>query len=91
MTVRITRAAIDGDLCIRIEGRLEGADASSLEDEFAATAPSLKIDLSGLLGADSDAIRSLKSLRDNGAQLTGGSVYIRHLLAVSSECGGDKP
>ena len=89
MTVRITRATVDGDLCISIEGRLEGADASSLEDEFAPAAPSLRIDLSGLLGADSDAVRSLKSLRDHGAQLTGGSVYIRHLLADRSECGGN--
>ncbi len=89
MTVRITQATVDGNLCIRIEGRLKGADASSLEDEFASAAPSLKIDLSGLLGADSDAIRSLKSLRDQGAELTGGSVYIRHLLADPSKCGGD--
>jgi anti-anti-sigma regulatory factor len=89
MTVRITRATVDGDRCIQIEGRLEGADASSLEDEFAPEAPSLRIDLSGLLSADSDAIRSLKSLRDRGAQLTGSSVYIRHLLADRSKCGGD--
>ena len=89
MTVRITRATVDGNLCIRIEGRLEGNDASSLEDEFAPAAPSLRIDLSGLLSADSDAVRSLKSLRDHGAQLTGGSVYIRHLLADRSECGGN--
>jgi anti-anti-sigma regulatory factor len=89
MTVRITRATVDGDRCIRIEGRLEGTDASSLEDEFAPAAPSLRIDLSGLLSADSDAIRSLKSLRDQGAELTGGSVYIRHLLANPSECSGE--
>ena len=89
MTVRITRATVDGALCIKIEGRLDGSDASSLEDEFAPAAPSLRIDLSGLLGADSDAVRSLKSLRDRGAQLTGGSVYIRHLLADPSEVGGD--
>ena len=76
-------------MAIQIEGRLEGADASSLEDEFASTAPSLRLDLSGLLGADSDAVRSLKSLRDHGAQLTGGSVYIQHLLTDHSECGGD--
>jgi anti-anti-sigma regulatory factor len=89
MTVRITRATVDGDLCIRIEGGLEGADASSLEDELAPEAPSLRIDLSGLLSADPAAVRSLKSLRDSGAQLTGGSIYIRHLLADRSECGGD--
>jgi len=47
MTVRITRVTVDGNLCIRIEGRLEGADASSLEDEFAPAAPGLSIDLSG--------------------------------------------
>jgi len=89
MTVRITRTTVDGDLCIRIEGRLEGTDASSLEDELASAAPSLRIDLSGLIGADSDAVRSLKSLRSHGAQLTGSSVYIRTLLADHSDCGGD--
>ncbi len=91
MTIRITRTTVDGDRCILIEGRLEGTDASSLEDEFAPEAASLRIDLSGLLSADPAAVRSLKSLRDRGAQLTGGSIYIRHLLAVPSECGGDKP
>ena len=81
MTVRITRATVGGTLTIRIEGRLEVDDASSLETEFASAASKLTFDLSGLLSADPDAIRSLKSLGDQGAQLTGGSVYIRHLLA----------
>ena len=49
MTVRITRATVGGALTIRIEGRLEGDDASSLEDEFASAAPKLTFDLSGLL------------------------------------------
>jgi hypothetical protein len=44
----------------------------------------------GVLSADADAIRSLKSLRDHGAELTGGSVYIRRLLADPLGCGGDK-
>ncbi len=82
MTVRITRATVGGTLTIRIEGRLEGDDASSLEDEFVSAVPKLTFDLSGLLSADPDAVRSLKSLRDRGFQLTGGSVYIRHLLAA---------
>jgi hypothetical protein len=80
MTVRITRATVDGKLTVRIEGRLESADASRLEDEFGSEAPSVTFDLSGLLSADPDGVRSLQSLRDGGAKLTGGSVYIRHLL-----------
>ena len=88
MTVRITRATVDGKLVIRIEGRLEGTEVSDLRAEFGSSPAGLTLDLSGLLSADAAAIEVLRSLRDNGAALTGGSVYVRHLLADRPTAAG---
>ena len=89
MTVRITRTTADGRRFVRVEGRLEGAEASALCDELNVSPAELTLDLSGLLSADSEGVRVLRSLRDKGAQLTGESVYIRHLLAGHTDATAD--
>jgi hypothetical protein len=65
---------------IRIEGRLLCAQAEELEKDLGTSSADATIDLAGLSSAEPAAIRVLQKLEDDGARLTGGSVYVRHLL-----------
>jgi hypothetical protein len=81
VSVRVTRSTIDGKLVVRIEGHLLGGQAAELEADLGTSPSPVTLDLSGLLSADPAAVRMLQALEDGGAELTGGSVYVRHLLA----------
>ena len=80
MSVRISQTDDAGRLTVRIEGRLEAADAGALRDQFEDSVSTLTLDLSGLLSADEGALDILASLRAAGASVTGGSTYVNYLL-----------
>ncbi len=74
-----------GTTTIRVEGHLEAETVSDLQNECRSADPPLRLDLSGLLSADTDGIQTLRSLSARGAELFGDSLYIRQLLLRESE------
>ena len=89
MSVRISLVNRSGSLTVQVEGRLQGADADLLKDQFATSASALTLDLSGLLSADDDAVGVLVALEAAGADLTGASTYVRYLLERASSSDFD--
>ena len=80
MNVRISRS-IDGERhVLQVAGRLESANLSELEKEVRSVDGPLVLDLSQLLSADAVGIERLRELASTGAELRGGSHYIRMLL-----------
>jgi anti-anti-sigma regulatory factor len=65
---------------IRLDGHLDAAGVNDLKAEFSSVETPLRIDLSGLRLIDQAGIAALRSLQVEGAELHGGSLYIRQLL-----------
>jgi anti-anti-sigma regulatory factor len=80
MTIRITTSSDSKRTTIRVEGRLTAEGVPDLRREVDLAGSPLRLDLSGLMSADTEGIRELRALSAEGAELRGGSAYIRQLL-----------
>ena len=80
MTIRITTEAGETVTTIRIEGRLTKVNGPVVRAACDSANSPLRLDLTGLLSADGDGIRALRSLLEAGAELHGASPYINRLL-----------
>lgn len=73
----------EGELVIRIEGRLDArsvAELRRLAEPLANDASSVTVDLSGLVSLDAAGQSCLVGLRAAGCRLLGGSLYVNRLL-----------
>ena len=80
MTDQITTSTAEKKTMIFLEGHLGVCELSDLRQEFRSAKTSLLLDLSGLLSADEEGMRLLRSLSDKGVELCGASAYLRLLL-----------
>jgi hypothetical protein len=80
MTVRISTSRAECLTVVHVEGRLAGAGAAELEKTCRRVEGPLRLDLSNLILADSDGIRTIKNLVDHGVDAAGVSPYIALLL-----------
>ncbi len=85
MTIHVSTEVGETATTIRIEGRLTAADLPDVRAACESAKPPLRLDLSGLKSADIDGIRALRSLSETGAELHGGSPYIRQLLLEADQ------
>jgi anti-anti-sigma regulatory factor len=84
MTIRITTSKQDSAMTIRVEGRLDLEAVPDLQEAVKFPGAPLRLDLSGLMSADAEGIKELRSLSAKGAELRGASTYIRQLLDATS-------
>ncbi len=80
MTIRVSTEVGKTMTTIRIDGQLTSTGVDDLRGACESANPPLRLDLSGLRSADSDAIRALESLSEAGAELHGASPYINQVL-----------
>ncbi len=80
MTIRVSTEAGKTMTTIRIEGQLTSVRVPDVRAACESANPPIRLDLSGLRSADSDAIRALQSLSEAGAELHGASSYINQVL-----------
>ena len=80
MTIRLTVSIEETLVTLLIEGHLTGADLPDVRAASKSVGAALRLDLSDLKSADDDAIHTLQSLSENGAELHGASPYISQLL-----------
>ena len=80
MSIRVETEAGKTMTTIRVEGQLTSDGVPDVRAACESANPPLRLDLSGLRSADSDAIRALQSLSEVGAELHGASPYINQLL-----------
>ena len=85
MTIRITTLTEDEATTIRAEGRLEAESLPCLLEECLEASKPLRLDLSGLSSVDDEGVRALCRLIEQGAELSGASIYIRRLLFGNGE------
>jgi anti-anti-sigma regulatory factor len=80
LTIRVTTEVGETVTTIRIEGKLTSVSVPDVRAACESANSPLRLDLSGLFSADSDGIRTLRSLSEQGAELNGASPYINQLL-----------
>ncbi len=80
MTLRITTTSGKNKTTIRVEGQLVVEEIENLQKEFQLAALPVQLDLSGLLSADAEGVRALRSFSAQGLKLVGASPYIRQLV-----------
>ena len=80
MIIRIATSEDNETTTIRVEGRLDAGAVPALQTEVELAGAPLRLDLSGLISADSEGIKELRALSAKGAELRGASAYIRQLL-----------
>ncbi len=80
LTIRVSTEAGKTMTTIRIEGQLTSDGLPDVRAACESANPPIRLDLSGLRSADSDAIRALQALSEAGAELHGASPYINQLL-----------
>ena len=85
MTIRVSTEGGKTITTIRIDGQLTSTGVDDLRGACESAKPPLRLDLSGLLSADSDAIRALKSLSEAGAELHGANPYMNQLLLEAGQ------
>ncbi len=85
MTIRVSTEVGKTMTTIRIEGELTRDGVPDVRAACESANPPLRLELSGLQSADSDAIRALQSLSEAGAKLHGASPYINQLLLEVSK------
>ena len=81
MRLRITETKEGSAKVIRIEGELLAEGVSELERVCQEAAAPLRLDVTELRLVDSSGISSIRSLAEEGAQLSGLSPYIKLLLS----------
>ena len=80
MALRISSSSDGSVTTVRVEGRLEVAGVQELRGVCRGAADRLRLDLSGLQGADPLGIETLRQLLSEGAESHGASAYIRQLM-----------
>ncbi len=80
MSIRISASTVGEHTTVRIDGRLEAEFVPDLLAEASSGVGMLRLELTGLQSADGAGLRTLRSLREDGAVLEGASPYIRELL-----------
>ena len=85
MGYRISSAKSDQGLTVRFEGRLDAAAIPDLRAACVSADAPLRLELSGLMSADEDGVRVLRSLTGADTELMNMSPYIRQLLFGISE------
>ena len=80
MTIRVSTEAGKTMTTIRIEGQLTSDGVPDVRAACESASPPIRLDLSGLQSADSDAIRALQSLSETGAELRDANPFINQLL-----------
>ena len=85
--LRISEECLEGSTVVRVAGRLVGAGVEELERVCVASPRPLRIDLAEVLQADEIGLSLLRSLRESGVELSGGSPFIELLLET---CGENK-
>ena len=83
MRLRITSTAGETETTIKVEGELVSQGVSDLEDTCGSVDGALALDLSELMRADEEGIKTLKSLRQGGARLVAVSTYLELLMKQS--------
>lgn len=86
MPIRVVIEAGKTITIVRIQGRLTSADVCDVRAACEAANTPLQLDLSDLISADGDGIRSLCSLSETGAELYGANPYVRQLLLEANKC-----
>jgi ABC-type transporter Mla MlaB component len=83
--LRVTRTHTNGSIeSLRVEGRLTRFDLPRFEETCAEALDGgrrLRLDVSGLLFADREAVATLKALRRRGVAFVGASGFLDALLA----------
>jgi hypothetical protein len=87
--LRITKQIAQGVVTLRLEGRLFDAWIDEVRQSLGLETnlqhvrlQHVRLDLSGLLYADSAGIQLLKSLRRDGAEIVGANPYFSALLEL---------
>jgi anti-anti-sigma regulatory factor len=78
--LRISEERLGDATVVHVAGRLVGEHVEEMCRVCAASPRPLRIDLAGLLQLDDLGLALLRSLRDSGAVLEGGSPFIQLLL-----------
>jgi hypothetical protein len=89
MTLRIFEQVNEDEAMVALHGWFSAAEVTVVETLAAAQSRPLTIELGGLVGVDTEGLRSLRRLRERGAHLTGASPYIELLLKSGRVVAGD--
>jgi anti-anti-sigma regulatory factor len=83
--LRITKQIAQGVVTLRLEGRLFDAWIDEVRQSLGleTNLKHVRLDLSGMLYADSAGIQLLKSLRRDGAEIVGANPYFSALLELT--------
>jgi ABC-type transporter Mla MlaB component len=84
--LRVTTRHTDDSLSLILEGRLKGPWVGELEQAWLAAQKlsankTFKVDLSGVTFADWRGRKLLLDMQNRGAELVGGSSFLRQMLA----------
>ena len=85
MTIRIDVESEEAVVILRVAGVLAGSAIKQLSDVCEPIEGHYALDLSKLKLADDAGIRLLRSLREEGVEIRGASVFIKYLLNDRSE------
>jgi anti-anti-sigma regulatory factor len=80
LTLRIDVSNGKSGASVRVAGRLDGAAARELWETCLEQRGAVTLDLQDLTSADTEAIETLRGLRDIGGRIVGASPYVRLLL-----------
>ena len=83
MAIRIDIESIDSEreaTVVRIAGRLTGTVVTQLTDACKSTEGNIVLDLSKLMFADDAGVEVIRTLREQGAEISGASSFIRLLI-----------
>ena len=81
MTLRIIAQAREDETVVALHGRLTIAEVAEVEKTTAPAGRPLVLDLTHLVGADSEGFLVIHRLRESGAQVTGASPFVDLMLA----------
>jgi hypothetical protein len=82
MSLRISEIAEGEGTTLRVDGRLRGDAVRELWRASTHAVPPLTLELSGLLFADAEGVRTLTQLRVGGAKLRNIPPYVSLLLGM---------
>jgi len=83
--VRITKQREGACQVITVDGRLSADDVIELDKTVVSAPAAVRIDLQGLLSADSDGLDALRRLEARGIPLSRVPPYVRMLLEQPAE------
>jgi hypothetical protein len=80
MDIRIDTSTDGQRTVVLIAGRLEGRAVEQVREVCDQIDGEMLLDLSNILSADPSAVNLIRELCESGAEVRGGSPYIRYLL-----------